>query len=159
MGSLADRPHDLDHFDLFDVAPTASGLGRHSGPLRGLASSRRGCRPLSGRGRTGPRRRLTKVTNPPDSSVEREWRSLTVGLEDARAPPAGVPSWPGGETWGLHVKIASVEVLEVGCELTAQHTFVRLTTDSGIERARPVGRLGLPERRCRRARGAVTALD
>ena len=30
------------------------------------------------------------------------------------------------------MRIASVEVLEVGCELTGQHTLVRLTTDSGL---------------------------
>ena len=42
------------------------------------------------------------------------------------------------------MKIASVEVLEVGCELTAQHTFVRLTTDTGISGLGQSGGWGYP---------------
>jgi galactonate dehydratase len=42
------------------------------------------------------------------------------------------------------VKIASVEVLEVGCELTGQHTFVRLTTDSGVSGLGQSGGWGYP---------------
>ena len=42
------------------------------------------------------------------------------------------------------MRIASVEVLEVGCELTARHTFVRLTTDSGITGLGQSGGWGYP---------------
>ena len=55
------------------------------------------------------------------------------------------------------MKIASVEVLQAGCELTGQHTFVRLTTDSGVSWAWPVRRLRLPAGRRWRARGADPA--
>jgi galactonate dehydratase len=50
------------------------------------------------------------------------------------------------------VKIASVEVLEVGCELTAQHTFVRLTTDTGLSGLGQSGGWGYP-------RGVAGVLD
>ena len=50
------------------------------------------------------------------------------------------------------MKIASVEVLEVGCELTGQHTFVRLTTDSGVSGLGQSGGWGYP-------RGVAGVLD
>jgi galactonate dehydratase len=42
------------------------------------------------------------------------------------------------------VKIASVEVLEAGCELTGRHTFVRLTADSGVSGLGQSGGFGFP---------------
>ena len=42
------------------------------------------------------------------------------------------------------MKIESVEVLQVGCELTGQHTFVRLTTDNGVTGLGQSGGFGYP---------------
>ena len=39
---------------------------------------------------------------------------------------------PGGEDIARNLKIESIEVLGVGCELTGEHTFVRITTECGI---------------------------
>jgi galactonate dehydratase len=43
------------------------------------------------------------------------------------------------------MRIASVEVLGVGCELTGEHTFLRLTTDSGITGLGQSGGWGYPK--------------
>ena len=55
------------------------------------------------------------------------------------------------------MRIESVEVLGVGSEMTGEHTFVRLTTDTGITGLGQSGVLGLPEGRRGRARRAEPA--
>ena len=49
-----------------------------------------------------------------------------------RINPAGPLPSMGGEETGGDMRIASVEVLSVGNEITREHTLVRLTTDTGI---------------------------
>src|SRR5471030_3152720 len=55
-----------------------------------------------------------------------------------------VPSADGAEIAG-QMKIADVEVIGVGNELTGEHTFVRLTTDAGITGLGQSGCWGYPE--------------
>ena len=65
--------------------------------------------------------------------------------------PVALPSAHGGEV-GRKMRIASVEVLSVGFELTGAQTFVRLTTESGISGLGQSGAWGYPQ-------GVASVLD